>query len=104
MGDDEIVADIRKELGRELDAIESEVNKWLLSYKECLNIYLDSMKKLFEEATTFLSQTDLETRHQNEKNQAIEKVWKIIVFFLFFSIICSDNLNIPSVVRDKRDR
>ena len=74
MGDDLISNRALQKLERNLDDLQSLVNKMLTFIGDSLNAYMNSMQKSIDQTKTYFNETDLMELHQKTKNGSIAEV------------------------------
>ena len=74
MGDDLISNRALQKLERNLDDLQSLVNKMLTFIGDSLNAYMNSMQKSIDQTKTYFNEMDLMELHQTTKNGSIAEV------------------------------
>lgn len=83
MGDDRISNVEREKFERWIDNYVHELNETFILYKDCVDLYENSMNKSMEEDMMYFNETDLIEYHVDAKNESLSKV----SFFVFLQEI-----------------
>lgn len=74
MGDDRISNVQRAKFERWIDDFVHELNETFILYKDCVDLYENSMNKSMEEDMMYFNETDLIEFHMDAKNESLSKV------------------------------
>lgn len=80
MGDDRISNVEREKFERWIDNYVHELNETFILYKDCVDLYENSMNKSMEEDMMYFNETDLIEYHVDAKNESLSKA-SFSVFF-----------------------